>query len=158
MSDEPSRSPSPLRRSTRDRRQTIIEGAGTWEDSEGSEGRNTPDLDPSRDDPDFLPAIQPRRAGAARTGHRRQEAPATLQHYPPGTQGARSPPGPAAMSDNGDCTICGGHDHPTQACPNYCEIAACDNCGQMGHLTHECTHRSPPRDSQPLSEIAQRTP
>ena len=56
MSDDLGRSPSPPRRSTRDRRQTIIEGTGIWEDPEGAEGRNTPDLDASRDDPD--PGVQ----------------------------------------------------------------------------------------------------
>ena len=62
------------------------------------------------------------------------------------------------MSDKGDYTIYGGHDHTTQACPDYRRTAPRENCGQMRHLTHECTHRSPPWDSHPLSEISQRTP
>ena len=122
MSDDPDRHPSPVRRSTRERRQAVYQGVVSWDDKDLSEGIDTPDPELPDSDPDFQPGNQAGRAEATWPGPQRQEAPAAPQHYPPGIQDARSPPGPAAMGDaaeqNPQCSTCGELDHSHETCPH----------------------------------------
>ena len=158
MPDDPDRPPSPVRRSTRERRQTVHQGAVSWDDEDLSEGIDTPDPESPGSDPDFQPRNQASRAGAARPGHRRQEAAAALQHYPPGIQDAQSPPGPAAMGDAAEqdlqCSICGELDHGHEKCPHYPDHIPCERCNEPGHLAQDCQATSPARDRQSLSELS----
>ena len=93
MSDDPERQPSPVRRWTRERRQVVRQGTVSWDDVVLPDGQEAPEPEPPDSDPDFQRSNPTGRAGAARSGHRRQEAAPAQEHYPPDIQDARNPPG-----------------------------------------------------------------
>ena len=73
MSDNPERRPSPVRMSVRERRQVERQGEVSWDDVDLQDGQKGPEPEPSEPDPDYRRSNSTGQAGAARSGHRRQE-------------------------------------------------------------------------------------
>ena len=152
MSDRSDSPPSPHSRPARDRKQRVIQGAVPCPDTEDSEGRDTPEIDVTSQDPDYRPPRQQRRTGAAaaRSGRSDQEAPATPRHYSQATHPARSQGDPATMDDLA-CSACGSAEHIDLNCPNQ----TCGTCGDVGHHSNNCS-RSPTVVRESLGESSPR--